>query len=71
MRVSAVAIAFSCWLLTSSSIVGGILLPEFFPFGPNYGDYSLSNGDAESDRVMLEAPIPFYGVARNYVTVRQ
>ncbi len=68
-RVISVLVA-SCWLLASSPIVDSIPLPEFFPFGPNNGDLSLLKSDDASQRVMLEAPIPFYGLSRDYITVR-
>ena len=49
--------------------VGGIPLPDFVPFGPNFGDQMLPPSNDASASVALTQSIPFYGQDRSYVMV--
>ena len=49
--------------------VTSLPLPDFFPFGPNFGDQTLPSGNEESATVVLQQAFPFYGETRGFITV--
>jgi hypothetical protein len=62
-----VAIVVAIAILNSAV---GLPLPEFFNFGPNFGDQSLPTGNNASMTVALSQPLPFYGQRRDFLTIQ-
>ena len=60
---------FEILLMTIAVRVAALPLPDFFPFGPNFGDQTLPTGNDESVKVALQQAFPFYGEARGFITV--
>ena len=56
-------------VLCLAAQVTSLPLPDFFPFGPNFGDQTLPTGNDESVTVALQQAFPFYGESRESITV--
>ena len=65
----AVNLLLTCVVLVTVRSVASVPLPLFIPFGPDYGDTELAQGNDVSVTVTLQQPIPFLGLSRDSITV--
>ena len=65
------SLVLGCLLLSLSLRTASCVpLPEFFPFGPSFGDTELDQGDAITATVDVQQAIPYLGLDRDQIIVR-
>lgn len=69
-KMKVLSLALGCLFLTLSlQRANCVPLPEFFLFGPNFGDTELDQGDDVTATVDLQQTIPYLGEQRHQIIV--